>query len=285
VLAVIATEIAVLAASSASSDQAAAQAIERALGDQVMHPHAVTAVRTDSFASLAEARKLVALARKQDLEVDFGAALGSLNQAVTIFEKSVSREELADALIHRGVVLIHAKGDPREDFCRAKFIDPKRQLTRFEVHPQIADAYASTGCPIIDFLPGKENHPTYAPDEICDVYWCDDVIIVGVSERNGRASLVGSRYDANARAFTERAVAGNARELIDTLTRSPAFAHEQPSLVLPPEPPPPKIWQRTWFWTAVGGAAAAALGSLIYADATRDVHTNVSVPAGVFGGR
>ena len=111
------------------------------------------------------------------------------------------------------------------------------------------------------------------------------MIVVAVSQDEHRARLVGTRYDANARAFTERAVAGNAHDLVDALLGAPAFALVQPSLILPPEPPPPRVWQRTWFWTAVGGAAAALAGSLIYADATRDVHTTVVSGPGVFGGR
>jgi hypothetical protein len=284
VLAVIATEIAVLAASSAPSDQAAAQAVERALGDRVAHRHAVPAVRTGAFAPLAEARKLVAQARKQDLDVEFDTAEASLAKAIAIFEQHAdAREELADAWIWRGIVAFHAKRDSQQAFARARQIDPDRRLTRFEVHPDIAALYAaaSDGSSAHE-TPGAESS---APDEICDLLWCEGVIVVAVSEDEHRSRLVGARYDANARAFTERAVAGNAHDLIDALLRAPAFAQAQPSLVLPPEPPPPRIWQRTWFWTAVGGAAAALAGSLIYADATRDVHTTVNVPAGVFGGR
>ena len=280
----IATEIAVLAASSAPSDQAAAQAIERALGEQAVQRHPVSAVRAGAFAPLGEARRLLARARKQDLDVEFDAAEASLGKAIAIFEQQpAAREELADAWIWRGIVAFHAKRDAAPAFARARAIDPERQLTRFEVHPDIAALYAAA----VQDADQKTMAPveSAAPDEICDLLWCDEVIVVGVSEQKGRASLVGTRFDANARAFTERAVAGNAHDLIDALTRSPAFAREQPSLVLPPEPPPPRIWQRTWFWTAVGGAAAALAGSLIYADATRDVHTTVTGGAGVFGGR
>jgi hypothetical protein len=291
VLAVIATEIAVLAASNAPADQAAAQAIERALGERVAHRQPVAAVRTSAFAPLGEARKLVAQARKQDLEVDFDGAAASLAKAIEIFGTQLAmygagaREELADAYFLRGIVAIHANRDWRSSFAFARKLDPRREVTTFEVHPDVAEKYRQ---PIRDFIiddsqPRAPVSPT-KPDEMCDLLWCDGVIVVGVWEQKGRASLVGTRYDANARAFTERVVAGNARDLIDALSRSPAFAQAQPSLVLPPEPPPPKIWQRSWFWTAVGGAAAALAGSLIYADATREVKTNVNIPGGAFGG-
>ena len=289
VLAVIATEIAVLAASSAPSDQAAAQAIERALsanGVTVIERSQVVAVRTSDFAPLAEARRLLAEARKHDLNVEFDLAEQAATRAIEILDGRPNiHEEIADAFVLRGIVRFHAHQDGTKDFSIAKSEDPTRQLSPLEVHPDIAAAYAAAQPPKVVHAPRPWFGESDRPDEICDLLWCDGVIVVGVSERNGRASLVGTRYDANARAFTERAVAGNARELIDSVLGSPAFAREQPSLVLPPEPPPPKVWQRTWFWTAVGGAAAALAGSLIYADATRDVHTNVSVPAGVFGGR
>ena len=279
----IATEIAVLAASSAPADTLAAQAVERALGARAVARHAVAAVRTEAFAPLGQARRLVAQARKQDLNVEFDAAEASLEKAIRMFETHpAAREELADAWIWRGIVAFHAKHDPGAAFARAKSIDPARQLTRFEVHPEIATLYAaaSDGSSQTELPPVE----TAAPEELCDLLWCDATIVVAVSEQNGRSRLVGTRYDARARAFTERVVAGNAATLVDELLGAPAFAHAQPSLILPPDPAPPKIWQRTWFWTAVGGAAAALAGSLIYADATRDTHANVVVPPGVFGG-
>ena len=288
-LAVIATEIAVLAASSAPSDQAAAQAVERALGDRgvtVVESAPIVAVRTSDFAPLAEARRLLAKARKHDLNVEFEQAEQAASEAISILgERPNVHEEIADAFVLRAIVRFHAHQDGAADFSAAKSEDPTRRLSPLEVHPDIAAAYAASKPAKLVHAPRPRFAESDHPDEICDLLWCDSVIVVAVSEDQHRSRLVGTRYDAGARAFTERAVAGNAHELIDALLRAPAFAQAQPSLVLPPEPPPPRIWQRTWFWTAVGGAAAALAGSLIYADATRDVHTTVVAGPGVFGGR
>lgn len=68
--------------------------------------------------------------------------------------------------------------------------------------------------------------------------------------------------------FLSRAPAGDDRVAELTAQRDRCVAHEHLAPVAPPPPAPPHVYERWWFWTAVGAVVVTAVG-VTYA-ATRE---------------
>jgi hypothetical protein len=308
VFVVIATEIAVLAASPMASDRAAAEALARlfeahgvtARAEPVAEAAQVHAITLATFAPLGQARRLVAEARKHDLLVEPDQADAKLDQAIERLAALRAipgvEDELADAWILRGVVRFHS-GDQaaaRAAFARARALDPTRRLTPFEVHPDIARLYegispdGGVAPPLLGTEASAPSPRALSPVELCDVLWLDGAVVIRARTQGNRSRFAAARYDARARAWTETRVAAGAAQLIDALLGSPTVLATEPALTLPAEPPdagPPRFWQRGWFWAAVAGAVALTGGSVAFAEVTRETQTRVVVAPNAFGGR
>jgi len=295
VLAVIATEIAVLAASGAPADGAAAAAIEKALSvrgvmvvrDAQARAQAAQPVRVERFAALREARRLMADAHKHDLLVELDAAEQAALRAIDLFWDP---DELSDAYILLGIVRLH-RGDGaggRAAFTRAKAYDPGRKLTSHEVHPDIARLWSQTMAPAghedgVAAPPPSE----LAPADLCDILWLDNVVVARGVERRAGLKLAAARFDRRAHAWSERVTGADPARIGAAVLSAPALHAAAPALEVPadpPPPPPPPVWRRAWFWAVVGGAAAFAGGGAILAQATRGTHTTVMAGPNTFGG-